>query len=223
MTSLLLYFKQDSVEFWSLDQSSRLIDLNVDSHSNILPLYLYAFDAEVEFGSFAKKKNEEGDSNAFGDYWRSVATKNDSINYYGNSVEKKKLLSLFLRKIFEKLSDKLNFERIVLVFEPFISIDIKKEQMLYIAQSIKDIEIISIPFYYLFAEFNNISNPGVFKELIDFRSNYGDLYLNHVQNGSLKNSEVLAGLGIDPRLKSILNYLVKEIKDEGSYLSDEEI
>lgn len=223
MAAMLFFFKQDSVELWSFDQSSRLVEVNVDGNSNRIPLYLHTNNSEFEFGEFARKKFKERDLNAFGDYWRVTAQSKDTINIYGNPVEKKKALSIYLKKILDKLSKNLNVDRVILVFEPCASNDIREEQISFIVKNLIGVEIISIPYFLLFGKFQSTINSSAFDEMINFRSYYGDLYLYHIQKGELIKSEVFEGFGLDPRLKSILSYLIKEIRNEGSYLSEQEI
>ena len=219
MSEILIYFREDTVELWSLDQSSRLLKIKDESGSNIIPLYFDVSDTDIKFGAFAEKSFKEGRRNTFGNYWGDVINSKDSFNYYGTSVPVSEALSLYLKRVIESKSSSLLF-----IFEPSIDTNHRKKILESMKKNIPGVECFSFDFYLVFSGFlkslNRIESLG---DYIDLRSHFGDLYLNYIKSEGLEDQKILKEKGVDPRLEAIYNYVIPELQDSGCFASKEEI
>ena len=219
MSEILIYFREDTVELWSLDQSSRLLKIKDESGSNIIPLYFDVSDTDIKFGAFAEKSFKEGRRNTFGNYWGDVINSKDSFNYYGTSVPVSEALSLYLKRVIESKSSSLLF-----IFEPSIDTNHRKKILHSMKKNIPGVECFSFDFYLVFSGFlkslNRIESLG---DYIDLRSHFGDLYLNYIKSEGLDDQKILKEKGVDPRLEAIYNYVIPELQDSGCRASNEEI
>jgi hypothetical protein len=78
MNQLLIYFKKDCLELWSLDNNGRVLPVMFNS-SNQLPLYFLLCGDEIVMNNYAKEQYLNGAALSFGDFWKNI--NNDSISY----------------------------------------------------------------------------------------------------------------------------------------------
>ena len=78
MNPLLIYFREECIELWSLDNNGRLLPVLYNS-SNKLPLYFLLSGDEILMDNFAKQSYLTNTPNSFGDFWDNLS--NESINY----------------------------------------------------------------------------------------------------------------------------------------------
>ena len=73
MDSLLLFFREEILELWSIDPSGRLIAVNYNS-SNKIPLYFLLSGDQIQMDSFAKESFKKSILNSYGDFWQNNAS-----------------------------------------------------------------------------------------------------------------------------------------------------
>ena len=78
MNPLLIYFREECIELWSLDTNGSLLPVMYNS-SNQLPLYFLLSGEQILMNNYAKDAFLNNEANAFGDFWGNLD--NNSISY----------------------------------------------------------------------------------------------------------------------------------------------
>jgi len=73
MDSLLLFFREEVLEMWSIDPNGRLLQVNYNS-SNKIPLFFLLSGDQILMDSFAKESYNKKIENSFGDFWQNSAS-----------------------------------------------------------------------------------------------------------------------------------------------------
>ncbi len=228
MENILLFFRYDQVELWSIDSSKRLIPLNY-LDSNVIPLYFLISGSDLTIGGFAKEQFQKGVGECLGNFWSEVAFSEEKIIRNTSSVSKKNLLSTTIfesilpelsRNYFEGITieEIIRNKKIIVCIEPFL--DENKVSVFFelIQNHLFEIKnLIQINYWEL------LLNYYIGNRLIDTNNKFnvlasynGDLYCFLIENFKLKDFKVLDGKGIDPRLNAVSDYCVEKIKSRGS-------
>ncbi len=229
MNSLLLYFKEDCIELWSIDKNDRLIPVTYIS-SNQLPLYFLIDEDKILMEDYAKEQYSKGISNSFGNFWRNID--NDSLTYERYSAKKSfstllpyALKESILPKIAKShfqvtLKELLTGTKTILLYDSFVP-ERHKEIILNLFYDIVGFDrnsIISIDFFEYFRDFQiNKRNLNQADSFIVSNISDGDFYIHYIGNDSPfhKAMKVLEGKGHDPSLDVVLNILAENVRQKG--------
>jgi uncharacterized membrane protein len=229
MNSLLLYFKEDCIELWSIDKNDRLIPVTYIS-SNQLPLYFLIDGDKILMEDYAKEQYSKGISNSFGNFWRDID--NDSLTYERYSAKKSfstllpyALKESILPKIAKShfqvtLKELLTGTKTILLYDSFVP-ERHKEIILNLFYDIVGFDrnsIISIDFFEYFRDFQiNKRNLNQADSFIVSNISDGDFYIHYIGNDSPfhKAMKVLEGKGHDPSLDVVLNILAENVRQKG--------
>jgi len=113
---LLIYFKEHTVEFWSIDQNRRLIPLNF-GNSNCAPLNFFINGDTIYMDQNALNQFDSNAENSFGDYWINILNPTLKYNRFNTSYEFSSLLSYALKE--NILPDILSYHYNDLTLEAF--------------------------------------------------------------------------------------------------------
>jgi len=231
---LLIYFKEHTVEFWSIDQNRRLIPLNF-GNSNCAPLNFFINGDTIYMDQNALNQFDSNAENSFGDYWINILNPTLKYNRFNTSYEFSSLLSYALKE--NILPDILSYHYNDLTLEAFLNTC----QTLILYDSFIDeqtrnrvnkelIEIIGFnssilvshdywELYRAFLEKKGYLSPQ--ESFLCINTALGDLNINLVaQNPTLTlNKKTLKGRGNDPRVDTILEYVAEIAVRKGSQLS----
>ncbi len=237
MNPLLIYFKEDCIELWSLDNNGRLLPVLYNS-SNQLPLYFLISGDQILMDNYAKDSFLSGSKNSFGDFWRNI--ENNSLNYDRFAIKnsfatllpyvfKESVLPSIVKSHFHtNLSDFLTQSNTAVIFDTFVE-EQHKEIILKLFFEIIGFDpnsILSIDFFNCFRNIQtkcsainqsdsfilaNISNDNFYFHLIGKNS---PLHLA---------KKVLQGKGQDPVLDIVLDFLVEIAMAKGSALKHADI
>ena len=233
MNTLLLYFKEEYIELWSLDNNGRIIPVLYNS-SNQLPLYFLISGDQILMDDYAKNSYLNSSQNSFGNYWNNL--ENDSLTYERfntkNSfasllpyVLKEDILPYISKSHFHtNLSSFLNEPNTVVLFDSFVD-DLQKEIILKLFFEIIGFSpnsLLSIDFFECFRKTQtkkqliNQNDSFIFTNISD-----GNLYFHLIgKNSPLHLSKkILEGKGQDPVLDIILDFLVELAQAKGSMLN----
>jgi hypothetical protein len=233
MNPLLIYFREECIELWSLDNNGRLLPVLYNS-SNKLPLYFLLSGDEILMDNFAKQSYLTNTPNSFGDFWDNLS--DESIKYERflakNTfatllpyVFKESVLPSIAKSHFNSnLPSILNQSNFAILFDSFVEED-HKEIILNLFFQIVGFDpnsLISIDFFDCFRDLiikknlinqsdsfllTNISNGNIYFHLI------GRNFPSHL------GRKVLEGKGQDPVLDVVLDFLVEIAHAKGSLIS----
>lgn len=94
---LLIYFKESSVEFWSIDQNRRLIPINCGV-DNKVPLYFFVNGDQISMDQNAKNQFESNADNSYGNYWTNILNPQLKYNRFNKSYPFSSLLSYAIKE-----------------------------------------------------------------------------------------------------------------------------
>lgn len=236
MNKILIFFRHDHFEIWSIDANNRLIPL-LFLDSNIVPLYFLISGTDISIGNFAKEQYNKGIGESLGCFWSEIAFSEQKIIRGSKSIQRKELLEIALleivfpeliRNYFENitLESFINSKSIIIIFEPFCNIESSK----IIFESIKkkffySSNLFLVDYWNLLFEFYSdrklINDPN--QNLVVLGSYNSDLYLYLIENKEQKDINILVGKGVDPRLNAVSDFCIDKIKLRGSLLDHKEI
>ena len=237
MNPLLIYFKEDCLELWSLDNNGRLQPIMYNS-SNQLPLYFLLSGEQILMDNYAKESYLDSSPNSFGDFWKNI--ENDSIKYDRFSTEnsfasllpfvmKESILPSVAKSHFHtNFSDLLKQPNTIVVFDSFVE-EHHKEKILKLFFEIIGFEpnsILSIDFFACFRDIQtkrkviNQNDSFILANISD-----GNFYFHLIGKNSPLHlaKKVLEGKGQDPVLDIVLDFLVEIAKAKGSALKHADI
>jgi hypothetical protein len=237
MNPLLIYFKEDCIELWSLDNNGRLIPVLYHS-SNKLPLYFLLSGDEILMDDFAKQSYFSNSPNSYGDFWHNLS--NESINYErflaSNSfatllpyVFKESVLPSIAKSHFQSnLPTILNQSNVGILFDSFVEDD-HREIILNLFFQIVGFDpnsLISIDFFDCFRDLiikKNLINQTDSFLIINISE--GNFYFHLIGRNcpSHLGKKVLEGKGQDPVLDIVLDFLVEIAHAKGSIINSIEL
>lgn len=237
MNPLLIYFREDCIELWSLDTNGRLLPVMYNS-SNQLPLYFLLSGEQILMNNYAKDAYLNNEANAFGDFWGNLD--NNSISYdrfaSNNSfstllpyVLKEAVLPLVATSHFHtNLSHLLKEASTAILFDSFVE-EKHKEIILNLFFKIIGFDpntILSFDYFDIFREiqikYKAITQSDSF---ILANISCGNFYFHLIGKNSPLHlaKKVLEGKGQDPVLDCVLDFLVEIAQAKGSMLKHIEI
>jgi len=235
---LLIYFKEHTVEFWSIDQNRRLIPLNF-GNSNIAPLNFFVNGDEIYMDQNALYQFDSNADNSFGNYWINILNPILTYNRFNTSYAFSSLLSYavkenilpdIIRYNYNDLTLEafLNTCQTVILFDSFIDEQIRNrvnKELIEIIGFNPSI-LVSHDYWELYrAYLEKNGNLSPKESFLSINTALGDLNINLVaQNPTLTlNKKTLKGRGNDPRVDTILEYVAEIAVRKGSQLSIDSI
>jgi hypothetical protein len=235
---LLIYFKENEVEFWSIDQNKRLIPINCGTN-NKAPLYFFVSNDQIAMDQNAKMQFESNVDNSYGNYWSNLLNPQLKYNRYNASHQYSTLLSYSIKENILPAIIRFNYSsftkesflnkcKTIIVYDSFIDEQhrniINKELLEIIGFNPSC--LVSFDYWELFRSYyekNGKLNPN--ESFISINSALGDLNINLIaQNPTLTiNKKTLKGRGNDPRVDTILDYVAELAIRKGSLVSIDEI
>jgi hypothetical protein len=238
MNSLLLFFKEDVLEMWSLDPNSRLLPVNYNS-SNKIPLNFLLSGDQILMDSFAKKSYNENVVNSFGDFWQNNASNILEYERFGSKYKfdtllpytlKESILPSVVKSHFHcgNLSDFLTQFNTLVAFDSFI----EQEQQEKVQKNFLEIvgfnprSLILIDFWEKRKEVlvhKNIITKD--DSLVFVNGSVGNIYFHLIgkDTPSHVSKKVLTGKGHDPRIDTILDFLSEIARAKNSIVPQADI
>jgi hypothetical protein len=233
MNPLLIYFREEFIELWSLDNNGRLLPIMYNS-SNQLPLYFLLSGEEILMNKYAKDAYLKNEANSFGDFWKNL--ENNSISYdrfaSNNSfstllpyVLKEAVLPLIAKSHFHtNLSHFLKDANTAILFDSFVE-EKHKQIILNLFLEIIGFDpntILSFDYFDSFRE-AQIKSKAITQSDSFILANIscGNFYFHLIGKNSPLHlaKKVLEGKGQDPILDCVLDFLVEIAQAKGSMLN----
>ncbi len=235
---LLIYFKEYTVEFWTIDQSRRLVPINCGL-DNRAPLYFLVSGDQISMDQNAKMQFDSNLENAFGDYWINILNPQLKYNRFNASHPFSSLLSYaikenilpdIIRNNYSGFTQEsfLNTCKTIIVYDSFIDEQHRHRVNKDLIEVIgfNPSTLVTFDYWELYRAYYEKNGSINSKEsFLSINSALGDLKINLVaQNPTLTiNKKTLIGRGNDPRLDTILEYVAEIAVRKGSLLPVNEI
>ena len=235
---LLIYFKEYTVEFWSIDQSRRLVPINFGV-DNRAPLYFLVSGDQISMDQNAKIQFDLKTDNTYGNYWTNILNPQLKYNRFNSTHPFSSLLSFAIKENilpdiirynysgFSQESFLNNFKTII-IYDSFIDEQhrnrVNKELIEVVG--FNPSSLVSFDYWELYRAYYEKNGSINSKEsFLSINSALGDLNINLVaQIPTLTiNKKILIGRGNDPRLDTILEYVAEIAVKKGSLLPVNEI
>jgi hypothetical protein len=235
MSKILIFFRHDHFEIWSIDANNRLIPLDF-LDSNIVPLYFLISGTDISLGKFANEQYEKGIGESLGQFWDQIATSNEKIIRGTSILPKRELLATaFIEVLLPDLSRNyfhnksvesiLQSQKVIVCFEPFCSEE-KEEEIFELLKGklFNSPNIVHLDFWNaLFSFYNSKALLNADEKHVAIASYNSDLYCFLIEERIQKDRYILEGKGIDPRLNAISDFCIEKIKARGSLVDAREI
>ncbi len=237
-TPLLLYFREDHIEFWMENGNGQTVPF-LYRGSNVLPLYFSLEGDAIVAGSFAQKQLQKTEEVSAGSFWSVLEKEHQTVTRFNKEMPAGNLLFLFLKEellpLFAKqTSGEKTFEqflqsaRVRLVFDPCIS----EKQTALVLRGLREetrfppAALLETPYWAVFRRLIARKFEGLnMKTVWTMFAAFGDLYLCAIAPEAPyeKQQKVIAGRGLDAQ-KDLLAEILAEraIEKGGSLLSPEE-
>lgn len=237
MNPLLIYFKEDYIELWSLDNNGRLLPVLYHS-SNKLPLYFLLSGDEILMDDFAKQSYLNNTPNSFGDFWNNLSdesiyferflTKNSFASLLPYVFKESVLPSIAKSHFNSNLTTLLNQSNVGIVFDSFVE-DYDKEIVLNLFFQIVGFDpnsLLSIDFFDCYRDL--IIKKSLINQMDSFlltNISTGNFYFHLIGRNSPSHlgRKVLEGKGQDPVLDVVLDFLVEIAHAKGSIVNSIEL
>lgn len=231
MDPLLIFFREDWLELWSIDKNGRLRPLEYQN-SNRVPLYFVLSGDQILMDGYAKESFKKNAPNSFGNFWKNLGNQSLTYKRFGavNSFEsllhyalKENIFPQLIRDYFpsctfsEFLSGANNF----VLFDSFIS----EEQSCLVNKGFFEIIGFSpnslkfLDYWELFRSSQttarNLSNDEPF---IFVNASLGDFYFHVIGKSDPITRFILEGKGNDPRIDTLLEFVAEIAISKGSHL-----
>ena len=234
---LLIYFREECIELWSLDTNGRLLPVMYYS-SNQLPLYFLLSGEEILMNNYAKDAYLNNEANAFGNFWENLDNKSISYDRFASNnsfstlllyVLKETVLPLVAKSHFHtNLSNLIKEANTAILFDSFVE-EKHKEIILNLFFEIIGFDPNSILSFDYFDSFREIQikckviTPN--DSFILANISCGNFYFYLIGKNSPLHlaKKVLEGKGQDPVLDVVLDFLVEIAQAKGSMLKHVDI
>jgi len=226
---LLLYFKEDCLELWSMDDNGRLMQLEYQS-LNKIPLYFLLDKDQILMDNHAKNAYLKKDPGSFGDFWVNAVKQDLTYKRFGANFPSDSLIhyalketilpSIFLKYFGNiKISEFSNKSKIFVLFDPFVDYNLQKiiSKGLCEITGIASNSIVTLDFWELFSIANDVNES----QFVFINASLGNLYIDCVTANKPYSSvrKVIEGKGRDPRVDTILDFIADIAIAKGSHLS----
>jgi hypothetical protein len=226
MNPLLIFFREDSLQLWTKDLNNRISPVTYQSNSEI-PLYFLLNGDEVLMDAYARDQFLRESPGSFGSFWKNLDNKNLAYTRYGRTESfstllfyslKEQVLPSVLRSSFNcfNLNDFFQNSKIYILFDSFIP---QKHQELVI-NGLTDIvhfpqgSIVPLNYWQSFRAIDQIPDEPFYF----ISTAFGDLYINLVdkKHPYLIDQRLIEGRGTDPRIDTMLDFIVDKAVARGS-------
>ena len=235
---LLIYFKEEVVEFWSIDQNKRLIPINFGAN-NIVPLSFLVSGDQISMDQNAKMQFDSNADNSYGNYWANILNSQLKYNRFHNSHSFSTLLSYAIKENILPHIIRNNFSsftkesflttcKTIIIYDSFIDEqhrNIVNKELLEVI-GFNPSSLVTYDYWELYrAYYEKKEKINSEESFISINSALGDLNINLVaQNPTLTiNKKNLIGRGNDPRMDTILEYVAEIAIRKGSLVPINEI
>jgi hypothetical protein len=235
MDPLLIYFKEDYIELWSIDSNDRLLPVNFQS-SNKIPLYFLLNGDQIQMDGFARSQYLEHTSGifTFGDFWKNIGSNLITYSRFEKSYSydtllpfalKESILPSIIKSHFHSpnFSEFISQKRTFFLFDSFVDED-KREA---INKGLLEIVGFS-PENLIFLDYweilrRKLNDPQ--DVMLFLNASLGNIYIHLIGNKHPYHisKKIIEGKGRDPRVDTILDFIAEKAKSRGSNLSISEI
>jgi hypothetical protein len=238
MKPLLLYFREDFLELWSIDPNDRLTPLVINS-SHKIPLYFFLSGDQILMDDFAKENFSKSIPNSFGDFWKNTGSHSLTYKRF-NAVQtfdqllpfgiKETILPAVLKSAFPEhvVSQFLNEKNTFVLYDSFV--DEKQREIinkgLFEIVGFDPQAITILDYWDIFrntqVQVNSLSSQDSF---LLVNASLGNIYIHLIGiNPPFHISKkVIEGKGHDPRVSSILDFIAEFAIAKGSFMKHDDI
>jgi len=233
MQSLLLYFREEFLELWSMDANGRLVPVQYQNDHKI-PLCFLINGDQVQMDEYARDAFNRKISGSFGDFWNNTGNKSISYNRFGSIhtfdtlihyALKESILPTVLKSYFHNtnFSEFLQSKSTMVLYDSFIDEDqrgIINKGFFEIIGFLPD-SVTVIDFWNLFRSARKIQDDS----FLFLNASLGNIYIHLVGRNQPHqlSKKIIEGKGRDPRIDTILDYIVDIAIAKGSPLKPAEI
>jgi len=228
MDPLIIYIREDYVELLSIDNNGRILPVNYQS-SNKVPLYFILNGDQIEMDDNAKQQYLNSTNDSFGDFWKN--TGNKSLIYYRFQkyftfdtllpyAMKESVLPDVIKSHFHSsnFSQFIQQKRTFLLFDSFV----EEEQREIITKGFLEIigfapnHLTILDFWELFRSFHKTSEDAI----LFVNASLGNIYIHLIASKYPfhVSKKVILGKGRDPRVDTILDFVIEKAIARGSRL-----
>jgi ribosomal protein L7/L12 len=233
MESLLLYFREEFLELWSMDANGRLVPVHYQNNYKI-PLYFLINGEQVQMDEYARDAFNRNVTGSYGDFWKNIDNRGVTYTRFGSNHSfstlihyalKESVLPTVLKSYFHNsnFSEFLQSKNTFVLYDSFIDEDhreIINKGFFEIIGFLPD-SVTVMDFWNLFRSARKIQDDS----FLFLNASLGNIYMhligrNHPHQLSKK---IIEGKGRDPRIDTILDYIAEIAIQRGSPLKPSEI
>jgi hypothetical protein len=233
MDPLLLYFREEWLELWSIDKNGRLIPVQFQS-TNRVPLYFLLSGDQILMDNYAEESFYKNVQGSFGDFWKNTGTKKLSFNRFGSIHSFDSLLPYALKEtvlpaVLKSQFHNANFSEFLQQKSTFILYDSFVDE--------KSREVINRGFFEIigyapnsinFLDFWEVfiaANKIIGNSFLLVNAALGNIYIHLIGNAQPFHisKKIIEGKGRDPRIDAILDFIAEFAIAQGSQLSPSDI
>ena len=228
MNTLLIFFREDCLELWSIDTNNRLVPVLYNGTHEVPLYFLYdRVDEQIYIGGHAKEQYLRQSDGTYGDFWGQVVNSTEVYSRYGKSEElltllhfslNESLIPEILKSHFHKASISSFFEsgNLLVLYDSFINSRdasrITDGFLRVLACRPESFKVLN--FWETYIRAKCISDPA----FIFLNASLGNIFVDIIENKPPYHVErkVIIGKGRDPRHDIVLDFLATKIKARGS-------
>lgn len=233
MNPLLLFIKEEYIEFLSIDSNGRVLPVNFQS-SNRVPLYFLINGDQIQMDEHAKSEFINNTRNSYGEFWKNTGTQSLSYNRFQKSyffdtllpyAIKETILPDIIKSHFHtsNFSDFIQQKSTFLLFDSFVE-EVQKE---IIVKGFLEIigfapnNLIILDYWELFKTYEYPKENAV----LFINASLGNIYIHLVgdKHPFHVSKKIIIGKGRDPRLDTILDFIAEKTIARGSGLEHNEL
>jgi hypothetical protein len=238
MEPLLLYFKEEFIEFWSIDQNGRVIPVLYNS-SNRLPLYFLLSGDQIMMDNYAKDSFLKSINGSFGNFWENLGSNSLKYDRFGSKHDFDTLLPYSLKEtvlpsILKSHFHNNNFSEFIQSKNTFILYDsfVHEEHREIINKYFLEIigyapNLITFLNYWDVYRSTQIVNKLMISEesFLFVNASLGNVILHLIGKNQSNHviKKVIEGKGRDPRVDTILDFIAEIAIAKGSQMKISEI
>jgi hypothetical protein len=233
MDPLLIYFREDWLELWSIDSNGRVVPVNFQSN-NIVPLYFLLDGDLIQMGNYAKTQFANNVKDSYGKFWKSLGDTSLDYTRFEKQFSFDTLLPYALKgsvlpEIIKTYFHTANFSEFLSQKRTFVLFDsfVDQEQREIISEGLLEIvgfepdNLTILDFWDLFRTSLNYNH-----ETILFLNASLDNIFIHLVGSKYPytlTKKIIEGKGRDPRIDTILDFIVEKAISRGSGMKKTDI
>lgn len=229
MEPLLLYFRESSLELWSVDSNGRLKPVLFQS-SNKIPLNFLVSGEQILMDSYAKEAYYKNEVGAFGDFWTNTGAKKKEYQRFGiqHSFDtllpyalKESIFPAVLRSTYPSLNfaDFLQSNLLFVLYDSFIDVELREviNNGFFETIGFSPGSISIVDFWEIFNTNVRVNSESI----VAVNASLGNIYLHVVgrTHPYHLSKKIIEGKGRDPRLDTVLDFIAEAAVTEGSQMS----